>query len=437
MHLLKKLLLSFCVFNLLQLSAQEELPVEQKPLQLGIGTGAINYLGDFTEGSSFLNRFNPTFNFSIQIENKKALQFQLNAGFGSFTEQFDETPPDVPSEILLNDYVRTSFFYGDFRLRYRFMEGNKLRPYVSTGPGLLFFSPKDQDGKFLNEATLTRKETEQYNTYTLQWPVAGGVLYQLTDNFSLGAEYTYRFTGSDYLDNIGELGDRNGNDALHGLVITAYVSLQSKEPPTPLPRPPAIKAPFVVQDDVIINTETDSYDTGDEVTVEEVSTGTSVYGDLAEEEEDIFFYRVKAGDTFSSLSETFNVSEQAIRNYNQLLEGNELPEGELIQIPGTDSDFNDLLPSPTPSDTEVDIPITDIEDVQISDEWNEKLEEAIENNWFFYHQVKPTDTLSQLAQKYQIPISIIKELNYLTGDTLNTGIYLRLPNANNQRKRGK
>ncbi|MEM7509642.1 MAG: LysM peptidoglycan-binding domain-containing protein [Bacteroidota bacterium] len=450
MHLLKKLLLLVCILNLLQVSAQEELPVEQTPLQLGLGMGAINYLGDFTEGSSFLNRFDPLFNFSVQIENNKPLQFQLNVGFGSFTEQFDEAPPEVPSEILLNNYVKTNFFYGDLRLRYRFRPGKKLRPYVSTGPGLLVFSPRDQDGKFLNEATRTRNENEQYNTFTLQWPLTGGVLFQLADNFSMGLDYTYRFTGSDYLDNIGELGTRKGNDALHGLTISAYVSLKSKEPPMPIPRPPAIKAPYIVQDDVIIGTqEEENIARVEAVETEEPNMGTSVYGELAEEEipeeeEDVFFYRVKEGDTFTSLSETFNVSVFEIKNLNQLLTATELPTGELIQIPGnnTEDDFNDLLPGSTqaaPEPKEKEVPVTDVEEVEeieVSEEWGEKLQEAIDNNWFFYHQVKPKDTLGRLAEKYQIPISMIKELNYITGNSLEKGIYLRLPNADNQRKRG-
>ena len=119
--------------------------------------------------------------------------------------------------------------------------------------------------------------------------------------------------------------------------------------------------------------------------------------------------------------------------------------GELIQIPGNtaEADFNDLLPGSTPAEPapkKEAVPVTDtegeVEEIELSEEWAEKLQEAVDNNWFFYHQVKPKDTLGRLAEKYQIPISMIKELNYITGNSLEKGIYLRLPNADNQRKRG-
>ena len=68
---------------------------------------------------------------------------------------------------------------------------------------------------------------------------------------TLGLEYTYKLLGTDYLDNLGELGAQAGNDRLQDLVLSVQISLpngasQPKPAPTPEPQPeyPVITGDF-------------------------------------------------------------------------------------------------------------------------------------------------------------------------------------------------
>ncbi|MEL6847454.1 MAG: outer membrane beta-barrel protein, partial [Bacteroidota bacterium] len=214
-------LLCLCTYSLWGQSSTRQ----TWPLQVGFGLAGNAYLGDYTETDSWMRRVYPGANFSLQKANPRRVQLQVNGGFGKFSDQFEQNPSNLPPGVSPTTFIETSFIYTDMRVKIRPWPYARLQPYLSVGAGFLFFTPRDAQGKDLPNRIDTRFLGEDYNTAIPQLPGGLGVQYRISRQFTLGLDYMYRFTPSDYLDNVGEAGTRNGFDALHGLQLTLYASL--------------------------------------------------------------------------------------------------------------------------------------------------------------------------------------------------------------------
>lgn len=193
---------------------------EQKPLKLGLGLMGASYIGDLTTNGQALHRFHPGVSISLQFDSEKLIAPQLNTGFGKFVAQ--DRDLEGSNGAVPNTFVETPFFFVDFRLRARFLRESAFNPYFSLGVGLMGYTPKDQDGNNLLDNIGTRAEGETYGSITAGFPLSLGFEVQLSPLMGLGLEYTYRLTTSDYLDNISQLGQRDGNDKVQSLLLSIY-----------------------------------------------------------------------------------------------------------------------------------------------------------------------------------------------------------------------
>lgn len=196
---------------------------EQKPLRVGMGLIGATYTGDLNTNGQTLYRFYPGLGFSLQFASPKLISPQLNAGFGKFVAQNRKL--EAVEGVQPNTYAETPFFYVDFRLRARFLRELPVVPYVSAGIGMLGYTPRDIDGNNLLDNLSTRQEGETYGSLTAAFPLSLGAELTLSHFVSLGLEYTFRPTTSDYLDNIGLLGERSGKDKLHSLMLSIYFTI--------------------------------------------------------------------------------------------------------------------------------------------------------------------------------------------------------------------
>lgn len=200
-----------------------------RSLKVGFGLSGFSYLGDFATGNGSLQRVYPGANFSIHTESQSSLQLQLNGGFGKFAAQYDGENTNTGQ--LIHTFVETPFYYGDLRLRYRFLKGS-WQPYAAIGAGILVFSPRDENGKPLKFIDESREEGESYNTIIPRLPISLGVERQINDKVSAGINYTLHYTPTDYLDNVGSLGSKPGKDILHAITLNLSVSLFQRQSKT-------------------------------------------------------------------------------------------------------------------------------------------------------------------------------------------------------------
>ncbi|GAB4427460.1 MAG: hypothetical protein OHK0039_45800 [Bacteroidia bacterium] len=194
---------------------------QRKPLQVGLGLTGSTYTGEFTEQGSALSRVYPGGHISLQSQDSAALKVELTGGFGRFADQYDLGKPGG-SDLT---FIETQFYYGDLRLRYRFLPRRRVQPYLAAGAGLIVFTPRDADGRRLDRPS----DTLSYNNVIPQLPLGAGVRVRLTPIVGLGLEYTYRFVPSDYLDHIVDPA-RKGFDALHAVQLMILFTLTPPEP---------------------------------------------------------------------------------------------------------------------------------------------------------------------------------------------------------------
>ena len=352
------------------LSAQDSIP--RWPLQAGFSFAGVSYTGDYSEGASSLSRVYPGANLSLQSTHPRPLKLQLNLGFGKFAEQYDTDTPNLPPDVEIPTFIETSFIYGDLRLKYHFFHQKKFQPYLSAGAGVMFFSPKDQDGKKLVRRPSSRLEGEDFNDIVPELPISAGVHFHLTRALWIDLSYTYRYTPTDYLDNVGLAGSNNGFDALHAVQLGLQIDLGAR--PDPDARPPQpheeakipdrIAAQFGIEQSVDSSESMqDSLSTekvGEEVPVSKPATAAAEkeVGNTTEapetkstksikairteemkaraieaiENENFIYYRVRKGDSFESLAEKFFLSEEQIRSIN-LLSKSKLKNGSLLRLP--------------------------------------------------------------------------------------------------------
>ncbi len=209
------LLISCLVFPLLT-QAQDK----ASPPRLGLGMLGWLYTGDLTVDESEYLRMYPGANVYLQFANHRPFRFRANAGFGKIVEQVDRPLVSFESERIPNTYFETNLFYIDLRLMRYFLRDKKVKPFLGFGPSLFFFNPKDQDGNFLIDNIFTRQQGEEFPTTTFVWPATLGLSLAVNDRLSVNVDYTYRLNMSDYVDNIGLLGDNPGRDQVHAFQVS-------------------------------------------------------------------------------------------------------------------------------------------------------------------------------------------------------------------------
>lgn len=116
-------------------------------------------------------------------------------------------------------------------------------------------------------------------------------------------------------------------------------------------------------------------------------------------------YIVKAGDTCSSIAFSFGVSIQSIVLLNNLPAACEtLSEGQALQIP---------QPTPTPTS----LPTATLSAAEATEQACEKASYVVQDN----------DTLSSIANSYNVPMAVIIEYNGLSSETVFSGMPLTIP----------
>jgi len=116
-------------------------------------------------------------------------------------------------------------------------------------------------------------------------------------------------------------------------------------------------------------------------------------------------YTVAAGDTCAGIAFTFGVSIQSIVLLNNLpADCNTLVEGQQL-----------LIPQPTATPTS--LPTATLSAADATDQACEKVDYVVQEN----------DTLSSIANAYNVPMAVIQEYNGLSSETVLFGMNLTIP----------
>jgi hypothetical protein len=95
----------------------------------------------------------------------------------------------------------------------------KFKPYIMSGIGFMKYKPKSYTYGVVTDSLVTQTEGVRYPRWGLVIPAGLGLSVFITHRVSVIAEATYRFTFSDYLDDVSRRGDVRDNDGYMSLNI--------------------------------------------------------------------------------------------------------------------------------------------------------------------------------------------------------------------------
>lgn len=197
----------------LQFSAQT--PVEQI-WEFGIWGGAANYFGDISASLKETPKVTrPAFGIynRINFNSRLALKTSLNYGTITAADEYSDIPFNQARNLsfksdILEAAVQMEFNFFNYILGHR---RYKFSPYVFLGIAVFKFNPKAELNGQWYELQPLGTEGQQYPDYSgvkpykliqVALPYGGGLKYSVSKNLTLGIEFGYRRTFTDYLDDV-------------------------------------------------------------------------------------------------------------------------------------------------------------------------------------------------------------------------------------------
>lgn len=216
---MKKLIFS-AVFSLAVLFAADSYGQWESIRQegeIGFSAGAAHYFGDLnTRGR--INRPKPVIGlfFRKQFGNYVGLRVAAhftNLGYSDIYNTHNEY--QRRRNLSFNSNVFELALMGDFNF-FKFVPGDpyhSFTPYVTFGAGIFSYDPYAFLGGqkyFLRQlgtegqGTTAYPDRKPYSSMALSIPLGVGAKYAINDRMNVGLEIAYRFTNTDYLDDVSK-----------------------------------------------------------------------------------------------------------------------------------------------------------------------------------------------------------------------------------------
>lgn len=234
----KIIILCFLFIGFTKVKAQYYEPFVHEG-EFGVGVGAGHYFGDLTAGMKWFAlrpKFTGGIFFRKQFNNYVGLKVAANYAFLGYSDKnfnYWKNYAQKVRNLSFNTNVWEISFSGDFNF-FRFQPGFpefRFTPYVSLGVGVFAYDPYTFfEGKKYNLRSIGTEGQQDkihypnlkpYNTMAVCVPVGFGMKYNLNPKLNIFAEATYRFTTTDYLDDVSGnyapdafAPDANGNPSI-------------------------------------------------------------------------------------------------------------------------------------------------------------------------------------------------------------------------------
>ncbi len=178
--------------------------------ELGIGVGVGHYFGDLNQDV----RINaPKLAFGIfyrkQVTNYIGVRVSGEYSFLGYSDIYNSNPVLRKRNLSFNTNIWEVSISGDFNF-FRFQpgfEGYNFTPYIGLGVGVFSYDPYTylNGQKFLLRPLGTEGQANPYGATAMSIPFTFGIKYALNTRTNFFAEVMYRFTNTDYLDDVSGL----------------------------------------------------------------------------------------------------------------------------------------------------------------------------------------------------------------------------------------
>ena len=194
----------------------------QGGMDFGLNLGGASYLGEIggTSGEAKpwlldmkLSQSNIAFGGFFRYDITRSLSTKLSLNYMRI--EGADSLSDEPTRIGRNLSFRTNMIEAVITGEFKFFQIRDLSrrsrqrvdfsTYVMAGAGVLFYYPYAQDnsGEWIELRPLqTEGADNAYEEMTIAIPIGAGVNFTFNKKFRLGMEFGYRFTFTDYLDDV-------------------------------------------------------------------------------------------------------------------------------------------------------------------------------------------------------------------------------------------
>ncbi len=207
------LLLIILIYQPLIIKAQE---MESK-WRIEFMAGTSSYNGDLVEGLFPLKRLGPCGGINIKRElfNKVWIRAGLSYGRIYGDDKKNKDPELVARSLNFKSHLiefSTAIEYNFLNMNSDYGDYYEYSPYFFAGIGLFHFNPYtfDKDGNKIYLKPLRTEgqglaqfpDRKEYSLYQLCFPIGIGFKWNLNKSIQLAYECGYRFTTTDYLDDV-------------------------------------------------------------------------------------------------------------------------------------------------------------------------------------------------------------------------------------------
>jgi hypothetical protein len=208
---MRQLLVTLIICLPLALFAQNSIVQEG---EFGIGLGAAHYFGDLNTRAK-LNRPKPAAGlfFRKNFGNYVAMRVSGNFAQSGYSDIYNTHNEYMRRRNLsFNTNVWELGLQGDFNF-YRFMPGDpdfRFTPYITFGVSIFNYDPYaylNGQKYFLRQLgtegqAIDSLHRKPYSSMAVGFPFGVGFKYSINERINLGFEIVYRFTNTDYLDDV-------------------------------------------------------------------------------------------------------------------------------------------------------------------------------------------------------------------------------------------
>jgi hypothetical protein len=182
--------------------------------ELGVGIGLANYFGDLNNTASFnRSKFSAGVFYSKQYNNYISLRVSGDYSFLGYSDVYSNNPVQQRRNLSFNTNVWEISASGFFNFL-KFIPGfpeYSFTPYVGVGIGAFSYDPY----AYLNgekiylrplgtegQGSALYPGSKPYSSVALCIPFTVGIKKALNERMNVFAEVSYRFTNTDYLDDV-------------------------------------------------------------------------------------------------------------------------------------------------------------------------------------------------------------------------------------------
>jgi hypothetical protein len=182
--------------------------------EFGVAAGVGHYFGDLNTRAA-LNRpkFSAGIFFTKQFSNYIGLKVAANYAQLGYSDVYSKNETQKLRNLSFNSSIWELSLSGQFNFFkfYPGVEGYTYTPYVSLGVGLFSYDPYAYLGgeKYYlrplgteGQGDTAYPDRKPYGTMAFCIPLAVGFKYNLSDKMNFFVEVGYRFTNTDYLDDV-------------------------------------------------------------------------------------------------------------------------------------------------------------------------------------------------------------------------------------------